>query len=304
MQVLEQPEVRAADLPAEDAHRAEALIKEARHRQHRRWLTVMVVVLAIASGTGLALSASIGGTRHKPTASAPPLSPQGILHLTQKGLGGDFEATYKVTGDLPVFPGPTWTVTVAHRGLWEEKSVWPLGSGEWAFLLRAGAGYRLQWIEHANRYEACWQQGNTEKWTCTKGVAYASNGFTLTTLPYIPMTTEGDIRATVTGGYPMGQGEHQRLGVVSKPSTRFGKLDCLTSTTWFTSKRTGGARTDASSVTWCLTTQGLPATESQRGDQPASPWNSLTLVSAHRMAPKSDFQPMSTTAVPNRLPPP
>jgi hypothetical protein len=178
-----------------------------------------------------------------------------------------------------------------------------LGSGEWSFLLRAGGGYELQWIEHANRYEACWRQGTKEKWTCGKGIVYASNGFMLSTLPYVPVTVEGHIRATVTGGYPTSREEHQRLTVASKLSARFGKLDCLTSTTWFTSKRTGMARTDTATVTWCLTAQGLAASEYQRGNPPfAPPWLNLTLVSTHRVAPKSDFQPMSPTAVPNRIP--
>ena len=264
----------------------------------------MVVVLAMALGIGLAVSASVGGTgsKPKPTTLAPALSPQGILRLANKGLNGNFEATYKLTGDLPVFPGPVWTVVVAYRGPWAETSVWLLGTGSWEFLLRAGGGYELQWIEHANHYEACWWQGGTKKWRCGKGTVHASNGFMMSTLPYVPATVEGDIRATVTGGNPMGQGEHQRLTVASKPSARFGKLDCLTSTTWFTSKRTGAAQTDVSSVTWCLTAQGLPATESQRGNQPASPWNNLTLVSTHRVAPKPDFQPMSPTTVRNGLP--
>ena len=295
MKVIEEPQAQAAE-----GLDAEALIKEALSHQRKRWLTVMTVVLAIALGVGLAVSASSSGTGSKPT--APALSPQGILRLANKGLSGNFEATYTLSGNLGVFPGPVWTVVVAHRGLWEEKSVWLLGSGEWSFLLRAGGGYKLQWIEHANRYEACWQQGNTEKWTCGKGTVYASNGFILSTLPYVPRTVDGDVGGMVKHNYPMAQGEHQRITVASKPSARFGKLDCLTSTTWFTSKRTGTARTNVSSVTWCFTAQGLPATENQRGNQPASPWNSLTLVSTYRVAPKSDFQPMSPTAVRDRIP--
>ena len=295
MIVVEEPRQATTDVPD-----AEALIKEARRHQRKRWLTVMTVVLAIALGIGLAVSASSSRMGSKPT--APALSPQGILRLSNKGLSGNFEATYKLTGDLGVFPGRVWTVVVAHRGPWEEKSVWLLGSGEWSFLLRAGGGYKLQWIEHANRYEACWQQGNTEKWTCGKGTVYASNGFILSTLPYVPRTVDGDVGAMVKHNYPMAQGEHQRITVASKLSARFGKLDCLTSTTWFTSKRTGTARTNVSSVTWCFTAQGLPATENQRGNQAASPWNSLTLVSTYRVAPKSDFQPMSPTAVRNRIP--
>ena len=298
MIVVEEPRNATTDVPD-----AEALIREARSRQRKRWLTVMAVMLAVALGVGLAVSASSGGTgsKPKPTASAPALSPQGILRLANKGLSGSFEATYKLTGNLGVFPGRVWTVVVAHRGLWEEKSVWMLGSGEWSFLLRAGGGYKLQWIEHANRYQACWQQGNTKKWSCGKGTVYAVNGFILSNLPYVPATVDGDIGTTVTDTRPLSQGEHQRLTVASKPSARFGKLNCLTSTTWFL-RKSNGAPTDVSSVTWCLTAQGLPASEYQRGNQPASPWNSLTLVSTRRVAPRSHFQPMSSTAVRNAMP--
>jgi len=88
-----------------------------------------------------------------------------------------------------------------------------------------------------------------------------------------------------------GHGEHQRLTVATKPSAKFRKLGCLTTTTWFTSRRTGTARTDISAVTWCLTAQGLPASEYRRGNpQVVPPWLNLTLVSARRGAPKSDFQ--------------
>jgi hypothetical protein len=301
VKVIEEPRQAEADVSD-----AEALIKEARRRQRKRWLTVLTVVLAFALGIGLAVSASSGATGKnptpKPTASTSPLSPGGILRLANKGLSGNFEATYKLSGKLALFPGPIWTVVVAHKGPWAVKSVWMLGSGESSFLLRTGNGYELQWIEHANRYEACWLQAGAE-WRCGKGTVYASNGFALFTMPYVPATVDGDIRASATDGYPMGHGEHQRLTVASKSSAKLGKLECLTSMTWLTSKRADVARTDISSVTWCLTARGLPASEYQRGNpQLASPWVNLTLVGTRRVAPKSDFQPMSPTAVRNGLP--
>ena len=103
MKVIEAPEVRRST-------NAEALIKEARQHQRRRWVIVMTFVIASALGIGLAVSTSGGGTGNKPTAkptaSPPPLSPAGILRLANKGLSGNFEATYKLSGDLGVFPGP------------------------------------------------------------------------------------------------------------------------------------------------------------------------------------------------------
>jgi hypothetical protein len=211
-------------------------------------------------------------------------------------MSGNFEATYKLSGNLAMF-AQEWIVVVAHRGPNVVSKVWTLG--EWSYLLKAGA-HELQWIEHANRYEACWRQGGSKKWSCGKGTAPTDLLFLL---PYVPDGVAGGIETAVTRSYPMGHDEHQRLTVATKPSAKFGKLDCLTNTTWFTSKRTGTARTDISAVTWCLTARGLPASEHQRGNpQVVPPWLNLTLVSARRGAPKSDFQPMSSIAVRNGLP--
>jgi hypothetical protein len=295
MKVIAEPRQVTTELPD-----AEALIKEARSHQRKRWLIVMVVVLTIAGGIALAVSASSGGTGSKPTTkptpSPPPLSPTGILRLDEKGLSGNFETTYKLSGNLAMF-APVWTVVVAHRGPNVFSKVWTLG--EWSYLLKAGA-HELQWIEDANRWEACWRQGGSKKWSCGKGTAPNDLLFIL---PYVPDGVEGGIYTAVTRSYPMGHGEHQRLTVVTKPSAKFGKLDCLTNTTWFTSKRTGTARTDISAVTWCLTAQGLPASEYQRGNpQVVPPWLNLTLVSTRRVAPQSDFEPMSSIAVRNALP--
>jgi hypothetical protein len=292
VKVIEELRQATTDVPD-----AEALIKEARRRQQKRWLTV---IFAIALGIALAVSASSGGTGSKPTtkptASPPPLSPTGILRLDEKGMSGNFEATYKLSGNLAMF-AQEWTVVVAHRGPNVVSKIWTLG--EWSYLLKAGA-HELQWIEHANRYEACWRQGGSKKWSCGKGTAPTDLLFLL---PYVPDGVAGGIETAVTRSYPMGHDEHQRLTVATKPSAKFGKLDCLTNTTWFTSKRTGTARTDISAVTWCLTARGLPASEHQRGNpQVVPPWLNLTLVSARRGAPKSDFQPMSSIAVRNGLP--
>jgi hypothetical protein len=211
-------------------------------------------------------------------------------------MSGNFEATYKLSGNLAMF-AQEWIVVVAHRGPNVVSKVWTLG--EWSYLLKAGA-HELQWIEHANRYEACWRQGGSKKWSCGKGTAPTDLLFIL---PYVPDGVAGGIETAVTRSYPMGHGEHQRLTVATKPNAKFGKLDCLTTTTWFTSKRTDTARTDISAVTWCLTARGLPASEYQRGNpQVVPPWLNLTLVSARRGAPKSDFQPMSSIAVRNGLP--
>ena len=52
MKVIAEPRQVTTELPD-----AEALIKEARSHQRKRWLIVMVVVLAIALGIALTVSA-------------------------------------------------------------------------------------------------------------------------------------------------------------------------------------------------------------------------------------------------------
>jgi len=238
-------------------------------------------------------------TKSPPTATV--LSPKELLRLAYQGLSGNFEATYKVTGDLPIYPGPTWTVVIAHRGPSSSKD-WMLDGGQWSYLLRAGRGYEQQWIEQANHYQECWRQG-PGKWTCGKGTAFASNGFILQTLPYIPGTVDGDIAATVQNRLALGQGEHQGLSVFSQPSHKFGTLSCLKETSWITPKRKGATVADKSATTWCLTDRGLPVNEHQQGSpETAFTWDDLTLLSARQIAPESDFRPLSAHEVQNGLP--
>ena len=283
---------------------AEALFKEAKRCERRRRLfTAATVILLVVAGTIAASIGAGGHSRAKSPTTAPALSPEEILRLDDQGLSGNFEATYKVTGDLPLFPGPVWTVVVAHRGP-APSNDWMLDGGEWSFVLRAGHGYELQWIEQASHYQQCWRNG-TNSWTCGKGTTYAANAFIMQTLPYVPGTVDGEIGATVQHRYPLVQGEHQRLTVASQQSVEFGTLRCLTGTTWFSPKRKGAAPADLSSTTWCLTVRGLPASENQRGNPSLGlSWADLTLISTRRVAPNSDFQPMSAIAARGTLPGP
>jgi hypothetical protein len=45
-----------------------------------------------------------------------PIAMMAMVALAQRGLGRDFEAAYKVSGQLAIFPGPKWRVAVAHQG--------------------------------------------------------------------------------------------------------------------------------------------------------------------------------------------
>ena len=72
MRVIEEPRQAIGDLPD-----AEALIKEARQRQRRRWLIVIAVILAVAMAVGIAIGAGVGrvitrSTEQAGSGSTPP----------------------------------------------------------------------------------------------------------------------------------------------------------------------------------------------------------------------------------------
>jgi hypothetical protein len=223
------------------------------------------------------------------------------LRLAARGLGGNYEATYRITGQRGVFPGPEWTVVVAHRG--GAPSVGWLSKGDnWSFFLRAGHGFSLQWIEKGDRYDECWR-GSAQRWVCGKGTVWPSIGFALSTVPYVPGEVVDDIRGTLNGSL-LAPGEHQRLSTSTRQDARFGELSCLTASTWFGSASVSGVVKDRSSATWCLTRQGLATSEIGRGvDDPIRTWTALTLVSTKPYAPAVDFMPKSSQAAHEGLPP-
>ncbi len=67
MRVIEEPRQVTTDLPD-----AEALIREARQRQRRRWLTVIAVILAVVMAVGIAIG---GGVSRVITRTTKPSGP-------------------------------------------------------------------------------------------------------------------------------------------------------------------------------------------------------------------------------------
>ncbi len=257
-----------------------------------------------APGVASLRSGSPSGSRsvlHSRSATRAEPTPSTILRLAERGLGGNYEATYRITGKLGVFPGPQWTVVVAHRGRAPSLN-WLSKGDNWSFFLRAGRGFSLQWIEEGDRYDACWRR-SAQRWVCGKGTYYPSNSCSLSIVPYVPGEVVGDIRDTLSGSL-LSPGEHQRLSTSTRPDARFGELSCLTASTWFQSASTGGVVKDRSSATWCLTRQGLAASEIGRGDDdPIRTWTALKLVSLKPHTPTVDFMPKSSQAVHQGMPP-
>ena len=137
------------------------------------------------------------------TTSAP--TPAAVVALAQRGLERDFEATYKVSGQLAIFPGPQWTVVVAHQGPAPVSDPLRASGAVWSFFLQAGEGYQLQWIEHGPRFDDCWATRTQPGWHCGQGTYEASNGFSMATLPYVPATALADVTQVVEGAPPASQ---------------------------------------------------------------------------------------------------
>jgi hypothetical protein len=93
MIVTEEPRTVIRDLPEVQGVDADALIREARRRQHRRWLIVMAVVLAVTLGIGLALSASGGGTGKRPATKSAPGATLPAASTASNHNAADFPAS-------------------------------------------------------------------------------------------------------------------------------------------------------------------------------------------------------------------
>ena len=125
--------------------------------------------------------------------------------LAQRGLGRDFGATYKVSAKVAIFPGPRWTVVVAHQGPAPASGPFRASGAVWSFFLHAGEGYQLQWIEHGEHFEDCWTARTHPGWHCSQGTYEPSNGFSMATLPYVPATALADVTQVVEGEPPASQ---------------------------------------------------------------------------------------------------
>jgi hypothetical protein len=220
-----------------------------------------------------------------------------VLALAERGLGGDFEATYKVSGQLAVFPGPQWTVVVAHEGPAPVADPFRANGAAWSFFMHAGEGYQLQWIEHGQHFEDCWTMPSRRGWHCGQGTYEASNGFSMATLPYVPATVVTDLTQVVQGEPPASQ----HLTVARRASPVFGPLSCLTSVSTTTvGPASGKTGTRHPFATTCLTSRGLVASQHQWGE---GPWDNLALVHMRLRVQASAFRPVSAVGPSSVLPP-
>lgn len=270
--------------------KAEALIREAKQRERRRrgvWVGV-VVVAAIGLSVGIAVTQSSTPTVQRVSTTAA------FVRLANHGLEGDYEAAYRLTGELSPFPGPEWTVVVAHRGP-SSSTDWMLDGGTWSFFLHAGHGFALQWIEHGDRYEQCWRWHAKSAWTCGSGTTVAGDKgrFLFRTVPFVPGTVAHDVGCATLPGCDVVFMGPPRVALMAGRSAKFGKLTCMTDST------RGGP---PFSVTWCLTSRGLPATENTTGSGTFT-WRHLALISTHNFAPGKDFRLISKPLAREDLPP-
>jgi hypothetical protein len=219
-----------------------------------------------------------------------------VLALAQRGLGGDFEATFQARGQLPIFPGPRWTIVVAHKGPAPVSDPFRPDGAIWSFFIHAGKGYELQWIEHGQHFEDCWTMRTRPRWHCSQGTYQTSNGFSMATLPYVPATAFTDLVQTVRVGP-----ERRHLSVARRDSAVFGPLTCLTSVSTATAALApGSSRTAHPFSTTCLTARGLVANQHEWGE---GAWDNLVLVHVRSRAQASDFRPVSAIGPSSTLPP-
>jgi hypothetical protein len=260
-------------------------------------LVVGLVALTRAVAGGLVAFCCCGPLpAGQSSTAAGPSSPAGALALAERALSGTYEATYNVSGQLAVFPGPRWSIVVAHRGPAPPTGS-PGNDGNWSFFLHAGSGYQLQWVEDGEHFVDCWTMRARPGWHCGQGTYQTSIGFSLAVLPYIPLTVLSGLR-TALGAGPR---PAQKVTVAGrKGGPRFGPLACVSIVAEAPTVFPGHISARRAFVTTCLTTQGLPASQIQWGE---GTWDRLVLVRFRAPPPASDFRPVSPPGASSALPP-
>ena len=241
----------------------------------------------------LPLGSTVAPSTASPHAALP--SPAGVLALAQRGLGSEYQATFEATGQLAVFPGPRWTVLVAHRGGGMRTSP-TFGDGEWTFFLHAGGGYEVQWVEMGNKFADCWRTARSPRWHCSEGTYQPSNGFAMATIPYVTADVWQSLSQAVSPVPPA----RRAIRIFRRASSRFGALTCLTSTLAVTEVVPGDKTAGHPFVTTCLTKGGLPASQDEWGE---GTWDHLGLVQLLQRAPAADFKLVGAPRGPVALPP-
>jgi len=222
-------------------------------------LSVMAAVISVPAGAAASAAAP-----HRPANAAPAA----VLALARAGLGRTFTARYHLSGQLAPFPGPSWTVTVAHRGAAPAHQNGLTSDGQWSFVLHAGGGLFVQWIENGNHHVTCWQRAGSAP-RCGRGAIVRSNGIVEATIPYIPATVATALATLID--------RRRGAATTSVRASRFGKLRCV----------------DEQGSTICLTASGLPAWVRSSPAGPVGPFGNATivLVSTSSRASATSFVP-------------
>ena len=264
--VTEEPSQTKPDLAD-----ADALIKEARQRQRRRWVIVIATVLVMAGAAVAAVNGLSGSGSARSRTARQPMTPASFLARAKSGIEGTFSAVYQLSGQLgsPLSSAKTdATVTVAQRAAAGTTPSPSRGLGEWSYRL-VSTNTDVEWVVRGSSFEDCmrWQPSQPLRCTGPKRHADAGIGYVLATIPYVPLTAYDSIRSAVQGTAP-----HHSLVIRSERSS-LGPLTCLVL---------------SHSAQVCLLSNGHLASytgESYVGFD----WTNARLVSERPTAPAADF---------------
>ena len=288
-------------LPAPDP--LEVLIKEARRRGRRHLTVIVAALVVVAAGTSLGLWMSGGATgghtkKPIPTTAATPAKATAFLHLAAQGERGNYEATYVITGRLSVYPGPRWRLVVANQGPIAGGLSRGYPDGHWSYTLHASDNFSVQWIENGSQYLACWRSSGQRPWRCGQGVNEGSSNLIESTVPFVPSTIARDVLDAIPP--PWGAGAYAHLHFFYRISSSLGRLTCMSASGQ--SEISAGRPNPGSTVTWCLTSRGIPASVDAHKPPFGDGWESVRLVSL-RPASSADFRPLGVPRLDGGPPP-
>jgi hypothetical protein len=281
MVIIEKIQKVETDHPA-----AEALIKEARQRQHGRWLIVISAVVVVL-GAAVAVVNGISGSGRTRSHTAPPLlTPASIFARAKLGTEGTFSAVYRLSGAASPIANNA-TVTIAQRAPADMVPSPSRGIGEWSYRLTYRDGSSLEFVVRGGLLEDCtrlragkWRctgPGRFQGFHCTYGCIDVSNGYMFATMLYLPSVAFNLLGLTVEARDSL----HPR----SKDSS-FGPLTCV------------GVVSDQ---TLCLLSNGkLYSITGIREMEFA--WTTARLLSEQSTAPIADFTLSGTPKEPYILP--
>jgi hypothetical protein len=213
-----------------------------------------------------------------------------FLALAEKGLDGDFELTYAVTGtNGDFFRGDSGTLVIAQAAP-AGRSAWVTAAGRWSFRLDGDDGAMAQWIESGSSAEDCWRLTRNSAMRCTGPTAYtASNGFTLSTLPFIEGAVVESLRSIVDP-VEISSSVPSVVSLFTRPGSRLtGPVTCL--------------RVDQlHGMTTCITRRGVIASVINFYYATVQ-WQEVQLIGAEGTPRAIDFKPAGKLTQTFEVPP-